>query len=67
LLRCALLDSNMKEQHGNTGKRNAAKDSTQDATLCFRLTKEQKAAYLKAAGNRKLKDWVLSALDKAAL
>lgn len=54
------------KNHGNTGNKNAEKDSTQDAVLTLRLAQEKKNSYLKAAGSRKLKDWIIETLDNAA-
>lgn len=60
----------MKEDHGNTGNKNAAKPEEEKATsfLHVTVTPKQKASYVKAAKAEglKLAAWVKSNLDNAA-
>lgn len=58
----------MKKQHGNTGKRNAAKEVTLDSSFAGRCFRSDKAKWVKAANAKgmKLKDFIIESCNNAA-
>ena len=56
----------MTEQHGSKGNKNAAKELTKSSVLTVRCYPHEKAAWVNAAGGKKLAEWVTDALDNAA-
>ena len=56
----------MKKTHGNTGKRNAAKEYKLDGTLSIRCKREEKALWVKAAEGGKLQKFARDALNAYA-
>lgn len=51
---------------GQPNNKNAVKDDGKTSHLHIRVTPEQKAMWVKAAGGRKLSEWVVDALNKKA-
>ena len=58
----------MKEEHGNTDNKNAAKEVKASSHLHIRVEPERKARYVKQAQAEglKLAEWVKAHLDKAS-
>lgn len=57
----------MKNQHGMTGQKNAAKEVTKSSRLYIRCTPEEKALWLKASKGETLAQWATDSLNKSAL
>lgn len=59
------LDYDVLELHGNTGKANAAKEETKDSHVHMRVTREQKAIWVKQAQAKKMKlaEWITKKLN----
>lgn len=59
------LDYSILELHGNTGKANAAKEVKKDSHIQMRVSREQKALWVKRAQSRgmKLADWITKNLN----
>lgn len=60
------LDYTVLELHGNTGKPNAAKDETKDSYVHMRVSRGQKAAWVKQAQAKglKLAEWITKKLNE---
>jgi len=60
--------TDLNEPHGNTGKRNAARDPEADnmnAKIQFYCWPEEKSAWIRAAHPQKLSSWIRQQLNQA--
>jgi len=55
-----------KQQHGNIGNKNAAKDDGKTSVLTIRCTPNDKSRWVKAARPGKLARWVTKTLNAAS-